>query len=315
MQDNFKGNRAIGILYYMKKKHIVTEAEKNKRVDKLLSSLDDSLSRNSWQRQITQGNVKVNSSQVKPSYKVTPGEKIKIDTVEDLQIHKLKPQNLPLDVVYEDNQIIGINKKSSTVVHPGPGNWDGTLANALIYHYENLPRPTNHLRPGIVHRLDKETSGIVVVARTEKAFYTISNQFRNREINKEYLALVEGHFTEKEGLIKAPIGRNNKIPTRMAVKLNGKDSETEFSVLKEFQNSTLLKICPKTGRTHQIRVHMDYIEHPVLGDSSYGGPSCQRMMLHALNITLTHPKRGQKLTLTAPTPHTFNQVLANISAI
>lgn len=315
MQDNFKGNPTIGILYYMKKKHTVTEAEKNERVDKLLSSIDDSLSRNSWQKQITQGNVRVDNSQVKPSYRVSPGEEIKIDLADDLHKHKLKPQNLPLDVVYEDSQIIGINKKSSRVVHPGPGNWDGTLANALIYHYENLPCPTNHLRPGIVHRLDKETSGIVVVARTQKAFVSILDQFKNREINKEYLALVEGQFTEKEGLIKAPIGRNNKIPTKMAVKLGGKASETEFSVLKEFHNSTLLQISPRTGRTHQIRVHMDYIGHRILGDSSYGGPPCQRMMLHALNITLTRPNGDQKVTLTAPTPDTFNQVLANTSAI
>jgi len=222
---------------------------------------------------------------------------------------ELVPQDIPLEVVYEDDSLIAINKPNSLVVHPGPGHEKGTLANGLVYHYENLPKLPNSTRPGIVHRLDKDTSGIIVVTRTAEAYYHLKDQFKNREVDKEYLALVDGYFDEKSGLIDAPVGRSSKDKTKMRVKLGGKDSRTEFSVIKELDDSTLLKVKPVTGRTHQIRVHMNYIGHKVIGDSYYGGPPAERLMLHASKLTIKHPEEGTELTLEAPPPEEFNRNL------
>ncbi|MFP3952689.1 MAG: RluA family pseudouridine synthase [Candidatus Acetothermia bacterium] len=292
----------------MKTKHLVDEQEEGTRLDKLLARLDDSQSRSRWQKQIAGGGVRVNGAEVKSSYQVEEGEQIEVDPPEDFHPHGLKPQDLPLDVVYEDAHVIGIDKKISTVVHPGSGNWDGTLANALVFHYDNLPRPDDNLRPGIVHRLDKDTSGVLVIARTELAYDHISTQFKMRTVEKEYLALVGGNFTENHGLIDAPIGRDPKAPTNMTVKYGGKDSQTEFSVVSELDDSTLLRVRPHTGRTHQIRVHMDYIGHSIIGDKRYGGRPYSRFMLHSRKISLTHPVTGEKLTLESPAPDEFTEL-------
>ncbi len=291
------------------RKHAVEEYEEGTRLDKLLAQLEDSISRSQWQRQITGGGVKVDGEEAKVSYRVSEGEQIEIDPPEDFRPHDLRPQDLPIDVVYEDEHVIGVDKKSSTVVHPGPGNWEGTLANALIFHYEDLPRPDDGLRPGIVHRLDKGTSGILVVARTGLAYEHISNQFKERSVDKEYLALVEGTFAEEGGLIDAPIGRDPKSPTIMTVKFGGKESQTEFFVISESDDSTLLRVKPHTGRTHQIRVHMDYIGHKIAGDERYGGRPYSRFMLHSRRITFAHPKTGEKLTLESPIPPEFAELM------
>ncbi|MBS3786887.1 RluA family pseudouridine synthase [Candidatus Bipolaricaulota bacterium] len=283
----------------------VGKTEAGIRIDKLISVRFPELSRSKWQELIKTGSVTVDGSQIKPSYQVSAGERVEIRVPEDFESESLVPQDLPLEVVYEDSSLIGINKPNSMVVHPGPGHEKDTLANGLIYLYENLPNLPDPTRPGIVHRLDKETSGILVVARTAEVFFDLKDQFKKREVDKEYLALVEGSFDERSGLIDAPVGRSNKDKTRMTVKLGGKDAKTEFWVIEEREDSTLLKVKPVTGRTHQIRVHMNYIDHKIIGDSYYGGPTAERLMLHARQITVKHPEKETDLTLEAPVPEEF----------
>lgn len=287
---------------------MVKRENKGMRVDKLLAVLDETVSRSKWKTAINTGQVTVNDEQVKPSYTVNPGDEIEVRKPQSLQPPRLEPEKGPLDVVYEDDQVLGINKANSTVVHPGPGNWHGTLANALAYYYDDLPSPEDELRPGIVHRLDKETSGILIVARTEMAYYDLASQFRKRRVDKDYLAVVEGGFSERRGMIDAPIGRDPKNPTRMTVKFGGKESRTEFLVVEEFEDSTLLRVKPRTGRTHQIRVHLKYIGHEIIGDMRYGGRESSRLMLHAREITFTHPKKKTELTLKSPIPTEFPEV-------
>jgi len=284
---------------------VVGKMEEDIRIDKLISIWFPDVSRSKWQDLIKSGNITVDGSKTKSSYRVSAGEKIEIDIPEGFNSKRLVPQDIPLDVVYEDSYLIGINKPSSLVVHPGPGHEKGTLANGLIYRYEKLPDLPDPERPGIVHRLDKGTSGIIVVARTDEIYLELKDQFKNREVKKEYLAIVDGHFDEKEGLIDAPVGRSAKDKTKMKVKMGGKESRTQFSVIEEFENYTLLRIKPVTGRTHQIRVHMDYINHRILGDSYYGGPPAERLMLHARRLTIRHPIEGTELTLEAPVPDEF----------
>jgi len=284
---------------------VVGKMEEDIRIDKLISIWFPDVSRSKWQDLIKSGNITVDGSKTKSSYRVSAGEKIEIDIPEGFNSKRLVPQDIPLDVVYEDSYLIGINKPSSLVVHPGPGHEKGTLANGLIYRYEKLPDLPDPERPGIVHRLDKGTSGIIVVARTDEIYLELKDQFKNREVEKEYLAIVDGHFDEKEGLIDAPVGRSAKDKTKMKVKMGGKESRTQFSVIEEFENYTLLRIKPVTGRTHQIRVHMDYINHRILGDSYYGGPPAERLMLHARRLTIRHPVEGTELTLEAPVPDEF----------
>ena len=286
----------------------VGEADENTRIDKLLSSWLPELSRSKWQELIRRDCVKIDGESIKPSYRVSAGEAVDIEVPEDFDSDSLVPEDLPLDVVYEDPFLIGVNKPSSLVVHPGPGHETGTLANALIYHYEDLPDLPDPTRPGIVHRLDKDTSGVIVVARTGETYLELKEQFKNRTVDKEYIALVDGHFDEKKGLIDAPVGRSNKDKTKMKVKLGGKEARTEFAVLDEFSNSTLLKVKPVTGRTHQIRVHMNYIGHQILGDSYYGAPPADRLMLHASRLTVTHPVKGSDLTLEAPIPEELKKL-------
>lgn len=185
----------------------VGKGEEDIRIDKLISIRLPGLSRNKWQELISSGHVTVDGSRVKPSYRVTAGETIEIDVPENFDSEELIPQNIPLEVIYEDDSLIGINKPNSLVVHPGPGHEKGTLANGLVYRYENLPKFPSSTRPGIVHRLDKGTSGAIVVGRTPEAYLNLKDQFKNREVDKEYLALVDGHFDEKSGLINAPVGR------------------------------------------------------------------------------------------------------------
>lgn len=285
----------------------IGKTEANIRIDKLVSIRYPEITRTKWQKLIKEGHVKVDGSQVKPSYRVSEGERIEIRVPEDFESKPLVPQDIPLEVVYEDQSLIGINKPTSLVVHPGPGHEKGTLANGLIYRYEDLPKLPDPTRPGMVHRLDKETSGIIVVARTAEAFYDLKDQFKNREVDKEYIALVDGHFDEQSGLIDAPVGRSSKDKTRMNVKLGGKEARTKFWVKEERENSTLLKVKPITGRTHQIRVHMNYINHKIIGDSYYGGPPGERLMLHAHRLTVRHPKKGTNLTLKAPVPEEFEE--------
>jgi 23S rRNA pseudouridine1911/1915/1917 synthase len=291
------------------KEFVVREDEKETRIDKLLANLLPDLSRSKWQGLIEDGQVTVAGAERKSSYRVKPGEKVEIKIPEDYDSQELVPQDLPLNVVYEDSALIGVNKPSPMVVHPGPGHEKGTLANALAFNYPDLPEIPDSTRPGIVHRLDKDTSGILAVARTGTAYEGLKDQFKEREVGKAYLALVSGRFEEEGGLINAPIGRSTKDKTRMTVKLGGKDSKTKFRVLDEFEDRSLLEVRPVTGRTHQIRVHMDYIDHRIVGDSYYGGEPHDRLMLHSRSLSVKHPETGEALTLNAPVPEEFEDLI------
>lgn len=288
---------------------VVRAEEKGERIDKLLSHLFSGLSRSKWQALIQEGQVRIDGEAKKPSYQTKPGDRVEINIPESFDSQELIPQDLPLDVVYEDQSLIGVNKPTSMVVHPGPGHEDETLANALIFHYPDLPDLPDPSRPGIVHRLDKDTSGVLVVVRTETAFRSIKKQFKKREAKKVYIALVAGRFEEERGMIDAPIGRSSKDKTKMTVKLGGKESRTKFHVLEEYEDSSLLEIRPTTGRTHQIRVHMDYINHRIIGDTYYGGREFKRLMLHARSLSVRHPESGDNLALTAPLPVEFEELI------
>ena len=292
----------------IKREFLIAETEEDLRIDKLLSRRFPDRSRSRWQKFIETGAVSVSGATVKSSYRVTPGEKVEMDMTDFSESEGLIPQKISFDVIHEDRYILGINKPDSLVVHPGPGHPKGTLANGLIYRYSDLPEVPDPERPGIVHRLDMDTSGVLVVARTADAYYDLKDQFKAREVEKEYLALVDGKFDEEAGVIEAPVGRKNRDKTKMGVKLGGKKARTEFRVEREFANSTLLKVKPLTGRTHQIRVHLKYIGHRVLGDTYYGGPDYKRLMLHSRQLTLTHPKTKQWITLKAPLPDEFEEL-------
>lgn len=286
---------------------LVQEDEKRTRIDKLLASLLSGLSRSKWQELIRDGQVEVAGRVRKPSYRVKPGERVEIKIPEDYGSRELVPQDLPLDVVHEDSALIGVNKPSPMVVHPAPGHEKGTLANVLAYNYPDLPDTPDSTRPGIVHRLDKDTSGVLAVARTVSAYEGLKKQFKERGVEKVYLALVSGKFEEESGLIDAPIGRSARDKTRMTVQLGGKDSRTKFRVLDELGERSLLEARPLTGRTHQIRVHMDYIDHRIVGDSYYGSESHKRLMLHSRSLSFKHPKTDETLTLKAPIPEDFEE--------
>jgi 23S rRNA pseudouridine1911/1915/1917 synthase len=251
--------------------------------------------------------VRLFGKPLKPSFILEGGLKIEVEMeILDLDLTP-KPQPIPLDIIYEDDCLIVVNKPSGLVVHPAPGHPSETLVNGLLNHCPlSGGAPT---RPGIVHRLDKETSGVLVVAKSDRAYGNLVEQFKRGEVAKEYLALVHGLIEEDEGLIDAPIGRDPKNRKRMRVG-EGKEAVTEFRVLERFKDKTLLLVVPKTGRTHQIRVHLRYIGHPILGDQTYGlrkdrNKKRGRFMLHAYKISLWHPRTGKRITFKAPIPKGF----------
>lgn len=286
----------------------VRKEEEGYRLDKLLATVFPDRSRSKWQELIKSGNVRVDEEEIKPSFTVSPGEKIALRVPSDFDRTRLVPQDLQLNIVYEDSVLIGVDKPSGMVVHPGPGHEKDTLANGLVHRYDRLPKLPDPTRPGIVHRLDRDTSGVLAVARTEEAYLDLKDQFKTRKTEKVYMALVEGRFDEDGGMIDAPVGRSSRDKTKMAVKLGGKEARTEFSVIAELGDFSLLEVRPQTGRTHQIRVHMNYINHKIVGDSYYGGPEYGRLMLHSRRLTLSHPESGEKITLEAPEPKEFTEI-------
>jgi len=250
------------------KKYIVKE-ETNIRIDKFINSLEKEMSRTSIQRLIDNGNILVNGKKVRTSYKVLENDVITIEEKEPEEIN-LKPESIPLDIIYEDKDILIINKPKGMVVHPGNGNPNGTLVNAVMtICHDSLSGIGGKIRPGIVHRIDKDTSGLVIVAKNDKAHICISDQIKNRQVVKEYIALVRGNVKEEQATIDMPIGRSTKDRKKMAVEKSGKEAITKFKVLKRLNGYTLLQIQIKTGRTHQIRVHMAEIGYPIVGDIVY----------------------------------------------
>ena len=296
--------------------YYIEKEEAGIRLDKVIATKYEKMSREAVQRLIEDENIKVNGKKAKASYKVNEGDKIEIKEEEPREIG-LKPQEIPLDIVYEDDDIIVINKAKGMVVHPGNGNLDGTLVNAVMaICKDSLSGIGGEIRPGIVHRLDKDTSGLIIVAKNDEAHINMSNQIKERKVKKTYIALVRGTVKENEATINMPIGRSNKDRIKMAVTRNGKYAVTHFKVLERYNGFTLLEVNIETGRTHQIRVHLAEIGYPVVGDEVYSNGknpfNVKGQMLHAKRLVFEHPITNKKMELEATLPEYFENVLKNL---
>ena len=289
----------------------VENLEKNERIDKYLSSkLDDNFSRAKIQKLIDEELILVNDKVIKSSYKVSNGDVILItDKEEDMSV---KPEKMDIDIVYEDDDVMVINKKSGVVVHPAPGNYSGTLVNGLMYLSKDLSHVNGEFRPGIVHRIDKDTSGLLIVAKNDKAHRILAEELKEKKIKRKYIALVSGVINHDIGQIDAPIGRDPSDRKKMCVtSTNSKDAITHFRVLERYKNASLIECELETGRTHQIRVHMKYINHPVINDPVYGKSNHGEFgqLLHAKEITFTHPTTKEIMTFSCEVPEEFNKIL------
>lgn len=288
--------------------------DENLRIDKFLSIKMD-LSRNKIQKLIDEGNILVNGSKINNNYKVNLGDVIDVTSLKSVQVNNnLIPCDIPLDIVYEDDDLLIINKKSGMVTHPAPGNYENTLVNALIGKYQ---LSNNELRPGIVHRLDKDTSGLMLVAKNDYTHEKLSNMIQEKKVERYYLALVEGTFNHETGTIDAPIGRDPKNREKQIVtSVNSKKAITYFKVIKRYNNYTLIECKLETGRTHQIRVHMAYINHPVVGDPLYGKKikdSDFGQLLHSYKIKFSHPRTGKIIEFEKEPPEEFQTILKNLT--
>jgi 23S rRNA pseudouridine1911/1915/1917 synthase len=298
------------------------------RLDSFLASHLEEISRTRIQRAIADGDVLVNEHVVKPSYRLRDGDQVEIDLPEPPPV-ELIPEPIPLNIAYEDDDLIVVNKPAGMVVHPGAGVESGTLAHALVYHFNSLSGAAGRTRPGIVHRLDKETSGLLVVAKNDVSHVRLSDQFRDRHVFKLYVAFVYGRVSKERGEIEARIGRSPHNRTRMSVLRGGagRTAHTIFEVAKRNQDFTLLNVQIKTGRTHQIRVHLAHIGHPVVGDATYGGgrensirdvaikravQSLGRQFLHSAELAFNHPRSGERLEFKAPLPDELAAFLAGV---
>ena len=299
------------------KKIKINEENVGKRIDSLVPLLEEKLTRNAVQRLIEEENIKVNNQKTKHSYKVKLNDEIQISIPEAEKID-LKAQNIPLEIIYEDEDIIVVNKPKGMVVHPANGNPDGTLVNAIMsICKESLSGIGGKIRPGIVHRLDKDTSGAIIVAKNDKAHINLSEQLKNHEVKKTYLALVRGIVKENEATINMPIARSQKDRKKMAVDKKGKEAITHFKVLERFGNDyTLLKVNIETGRTHQIRVHLSYIGYPIIGDEVYSNGknkwNIKGQCLHAWKIEFKHPLTGEEISLEAEIPKYFKDIIKEL---
>jgi len=303
----------------MKTMEFCVEDDKNERLDVFITSRIKDLSRTYVQKLIKKGYITVDGVTQKPNYRVKRGEKIRI-LIPLPQKLEAKPEKIPLDVLYEDDDIVVVNKPKGMVVHPAPGNYSGTLVNALLYHCDNLSGINGKIRPGIVHRLDKDTSGVMVAAKNDLAHRKLVEQIKQRKIKKEYIALVHGCIKEERGTIDAPIGRHPVDRKKMAVTANNsKHAVTHFEVLERFKDFTLVKVFLYTGRTHQIRVHMAYIGHPVVGDPKYSSVKnnmgLDTQALHARVLGLYHPTTGEYIEFEAPIPEELESVLKKLRGV
>lgn len=297
----------------MEKVFKITEQNLNQRLDMYITSLDLDLSRSMAQKMIENNQVLVNEKPVKTSYKTKLGDNIKIEIVEP-KMTEIKAQEIPLDIIYEDNDIVVVNKPKGMVVHPGNGNPDGTLVNAVLNHCKgSLSGIGGEIRPGIVHRLDKDTSGLIIIAKNDKAHINLSKQIQERKVKKIYTALVRGVIPEENATIDMPIGRSNTDRKKMAVRKDGKEAITHIKVLKRYRNYTLIKVKIDTGRTHQIRVHMAEIGYPVVGDEVYSNGKNEfdvhGQMLHSTSLDFIHPVTGKEMHFEAPLPEYFKNII------
>ncbi|WP_288552195.1 RluA family pseudouridine synthase [uncultured Ligilactobacillus sp.] len=293
-------------------KETVVEMQ-NGRLDKACSEIFSDYSRSQIKQLLDGGNITVNGKIEKAKYKVKSGDVIRLEEPETKTL-ELRPENIPLDIVYEDDDVIVINKPQGMVVHPAPGHDEHTLVNALLYHCP-LSTINGTFRPGIVHRIDKDTSGLLMVAKNDKAHRSLAKQLKDKTNIREYVALVHGRIAEDEGTINAPIGRSLKDRKKQAVVKDGRNAVTHFEVLKRYRDYTLVKCILETGRTHQIRVHMKYIGHPLVGDPLYGPKKTIKgngQFLHAGKLGFVHPTTGKLLIFEAPLPKIFQECLEKL---
>ena len=296
------------------------------RLDTYLASQVEGWSRARLHRLIENEDVLVNGKTAKPSYKLRDGDEIEVELVAP-PTDTFTPENIPLDIIYEDETLVVVNKPAGLVVHPSPGTPSGTLANALAYHFQKLPGTA--VRPGIVHRLDRDTSGLLVVAKTDAALENLSDQFRDRSVYKSYVALVHGRVLSNTGKIDQPLARDPSNRTRMAVVRGGRNALTLYRVRRAFDRFTLLDVELKTGRTHQIRVHLAWMKHPVVGDETYGGGrdntiqdprlragirALNRHFLHAEKLGFKHPATGEFVKFECALPPELEDLLTQINA-
>jgi 23S rRNA pseudouridine1911/1915/1917 synthase len=296
------------------------------RLDSYLATRVEGWSRARLQRLIDSEDVLVNGKPSKSSYKLRENDELEVDLIAPPSAG-FTPEAIPIDIVYEDETLVVVNKPAGLVVHPAAGIHSGTLANGLAYHFQRLPDSGPGVRPGIVHRLDRDTSGLLVVAKTESALEQLSDQFRDRTVFKSYVALVHGRMSAESGKIDQPLARDPSNRTRMAVVRGGRSALSLFRVRRHFDRFTLLDVELKTGRTHQIRVHLAWLKHPVVGDETYGGGrdntiqdarlrahvrNLGRHFLHAERLAFAHPKTGERVEFTSPLPRELSELLEEI---
>ncbi|UEX89388.1 RluA family pseudouridine synthase [Staphylococcus ratti] len=284
------------------------------RIDKVLPTLNEAWSRSQIQDWIKDGQVEVNGKKVKSNYKVKLNDQIVVTEVEAIEAD-IKPENLNLEIYYEDEDVAVVYKPKGMVVHPSAGHYSGTLVNGLMYQIKDLSGINGEIRPGIVHRIDKDTSGLLMVAKNDVAHRDLVEQLMAKTVTRKYTALVHGHIPHEFGTIDAPIGRNQNDRQSMDVVDNGKEAITHFNVIENFKNHTLVECQLETGRTHQIRVHMKYIGFPLVGDPKYGPKKTLNIggqALHAGLIGFTHPRTGEYIERTAPLPEDFETLIEQI---
>ncbi len=297
-----------------KMEHIIHDGQENQRIDKILVTLNEEWSRTQVQQWIKEGLVLVNGKEIKANYKTALHDLIEI-TIPEPEILDVEPEEMELDIYYEDKDIIVVNKPKGMVVHPAPGHLHGTLVNGLMAHCKDLSGINGVLRPGIVHRIDKDTSGLLMVAKNDKAHEALVNQLTAKTVTRKYKALVHGVIPHDHGTIDAPIGRDPKDRQSMCVIDHGKPAVTHFHVLERFHDFTYIECRLETGRTHQIRVHMKYIGYPLAGDPKYGPRKTLDLggqALHAGVLGFTHPSTGEYMEFEAPLPLYFEELLAGL---
>jgi len=303
----------------------VSSSIKLRRLDKYLGGRFSQFSRTRLQKLIKAQGVNVNGRAAKPSHKLNPGDEIDL-ILPPREVRELIPEDIPINVIYEDAEMIVVNKQADMIVHPARGNTHGTLVNGLVYYANKLSTGGGEFRPGIVHRLDKNTTGVLVVAKTDTAHWKLARQFAQRKTNKTYLAVVHGTLELRGDCINQPVGMHPRMRARSAIRPDGKEAITFYEVLEEFRGFSLVKLSPKTGRTHQLRVHMAYLQHPIVADDMYGGkvvydwqlqdrdaapaePVINRTALHAWKLEIRHPISGEMMEFVAPLPDDMQQLI------
>jgi 23S rRNA pseudouridine1911/1915/1917 synthase len=308
---------------------VVSPGKKKERLDVFLTHHVENATRNKVQQAIEAGTVLVNGAKVRSSHKVSPGETIHI-TLPKAPPQRAIPENIPLDILYEDGDLLVVNKPAGMVTHPAYGNYTGTLVNALLYHCNHLSSLSDEMRPGIVHRLDKDTSGVMVIAKSDAAHAYLAKQFSLRTVSREYWAIVWGTFRDNEGVVETHLGRSKSDRKKMAVVKEGKLAATEYKIIEQFGYLSLVRLKLRTGRTHQIRVHLAHIHHPVFGDPTYSGrqivagpntmrqkaevtnllKKISRQALHAKTLGFLHPKTKKRLRFESNLPHDILDILS-----